>query len=82
MIVVLLWPPDILTPVNDSEDIHPGRLSEIQYAVRILEDFPHILILRLRGTQADIGELGEAIYSTQNALDHAVGVEGRGVADV
>lgn len=68
--------------MDDGEDIHTGGLSEIEDAVRILKDFPHVLVVGLRRAQADIGKISEGIDSMHDALDHAFSVERRGAADV
>lgn len=81
-IVPLLRPRDILTSVDDGENINAGGLREIENTVRVLEDFAHVLILRLRCAQSDTRKLRESIDAPENALNHALGVKRRSMADV
>ena len=73
---------EILPRMHDREDLDQGRADAIEESVRSLDDFPDVQLTRLGHPASRLGKILRLPKPKDDAVDHLLGVHGRGETDV
>ena len=68
--------------VHDREDLDQGRADAREESVRSLDDFPDVQLTRLGHPASRLGKILRLPKPKDDAVDHLLGVHGRGETDV